>query len=64
MVTGDGWTWVDPVLTVNDGANITITRQVDNGRRIQVAENANATKIFSCIFGILKKFLYFCRCKF
>ena len=32
--TGAGWTWEDPVLTVNNGANITITGQVSNGRRI------------------------------
>jgi hypothetical protein len=23
--TGAGWTWADPVLTINNGANITIT---------------------------------------
>jgi hypothetical protein len=33
--TGTGWTWNDPVLTVNDGANITITGQVSNERRIE-----------------------------
>jgi hypothetical protein len=27
---GTGWTWNDPVLTVNNGANITITGQVSN----------------------------------
>ena len=29
--TGAGWTWVDPVLTITDGTNITITGQVDIG---------------------------------
>jgi hypothetical protein len=28
--TGAGWTWADPVLTVNNGANITITGQVSD----------------------------------
>jgi hypothetical protein len=33
--TGAGWTWNNPVLTVNNGANITITGQVSNERRIE-----------------------------
>ena len=39
--TGTGWIWNDPVLTVNDGANITITGAVSNGRRIDVAVQKN-----------------------
>jgi len=31
--TGAGWTWNDPVLTINDGANITITGQVKETRK-------------------------------
>jgi len=41
--TGTGWTWNDPVLTINNGANITITGQVnqsDNHKRIVIAPNA------------------------
>ena len=35
--TGTGWTWQNPVLTINNGANITIMGQVNYGRRIEVA---------------------------
>ena len=34
--TGTGWTWNDPVLTVNDGANITIMGLVSSGQRIEI----------------------------
>jgi len=36
--TGAGWRWEDPILIVEDGANITVTGQISNGRRIGVAE--------------------------
>jgi len=41
--TGTGWSWASSVLTVNNGANITITGSVSNGRRISVAANATAS---------------------
>jgi len=34
--TGAGWRWEDPILIVEDGANITVTGQVSNGRRIEI----------------------------
>ncbi|MCL2603558.1 MAG: FecR family protein [Defluviitaleaceae bacterium] len=37
------YTWADPILTVNDDADITITGTVSNGRRIVVAANAEAS---------------------
>ena len=43
--TGSGWTWSSPVLTVNTGANITISGSVSNGRRIAVAANAKNVSI-------------------
>ncbi|MCL2456654.1 MAG: hypothetical protein FWD19_03810, partial [Defluviitaleaceae bacterium] len=39
--TGTGWVWNNPVLTVNNGANITITGTTGE-RRVAVAENATA----------------------
>jgi len=41
--TGAGWTWQDPVLIINDGADVIITGHVDNERRIEIATNANAS---------------------
>jgi hypothetical protein len=38
----DYYDWNDPILTVKNGADIKITGSVSNGRRIEVAENANA----------------------
>jgi len=39
--TGTGWSWADPILTIENGADITVTGQVTNGRKIVI--NANAT---------------------
>lgn len=41
--TGNGWSWQDSVLLVNDGANITITGTVNDGRRIVVDTNATVS---------------------
>jgi hypothetical protein len=49
LETGSGngnssnYSWNGTVLTVNDGADITITGTVNNGRRIDVAANATVT---------------------
>ena len=43
--TGTGWSWATPVLTILDGADVTITGQVDqpdNHTRIMIATNATA----------------------
>jgi uncharacterized lipoprotein YbaY len=40
--TGADYTWADPVLTVNNGANIEITGSVSNGRRIEIPAGAIA----------------------
>jgi hypothetical protein len=39
--SGTGYTWSSPVLTVNNGANLTITGTVSNGRRIVVNGTAS-----------------------
>ena len=41
--TGYGWNWASPILTVNNGADVSITGTVSNGRRIEVAQNATVT---------------------
>ena len=41
--SGDYCTWNDPVLIVNDGANVTITGTASGGRRVEVNGNASIT---------------------
>jgi len=48
--TGTGWSWADPVLTINNGANITVTGTVKNGRKIEVSANATANVTISNIY--------------
>ncbi|MDR0206353.1 MAG: hypothetical protein LBI45_03735 [Bacteroidales bacterium] len=48
--TGTGWSWTDPVLTINNGANITVTGTVKNGRKIEISENATANVAISNVY--------------
>jgi len=48
--TGTGWSWTEPLLTINDGANITVTGQVTDGRKIEIAAGANANVTISNVY--------------
>ena len=55
--SGDGWVWNDPVLTILDASNVTITGQVDpatNNNRIVVAAGATTHVTLSDISLIME----------